>query len=259
MSSNGNVRSRAWLCLHQPRLRRDDMECTIGAARQRRSLKSKRPACITHAGPFTRQCWSGLLLLVARLESSAENVAERGPRVGRAVLRDRLLLLGHFQRFDGDGDLASAAVELDDARVDLLADREALGTLVATVAGELVALDEGGEVGSGDLDLDPAILDLEHLAGDDRTFPQIALAALVADLLGGERVAGELLDADSDALLLDVEHLGAQLVAFLVVLDRLLAWARPVEVGEMDHAVDVAVEADEEAELGLVLDLAFHH
>src|SRR5690606_7111076 len=31
------------------------------------------------------------------------------------------------------------------------------------------------------------------------------------------------------------------------------------EVGEVDHAVDVAVEADEQAELGLVLDLALDH
>src|SRR5208337_328551 len=57
----------------------------------------------------------------------------------------------------------------------------------------------------------------------------------------------------------DVEHLGAHPVALLVVLDRLFARTRPVEVGEMDHAVDVAVEADEEAELGLVLDLALDH
>ena len=76
--------------------------------------------------------------------------------------------------------------------------------------------------------------------------------------LGGERIAFELLDAERDALLLDVdvEHLGAHLVAFLVLLDDLLAGTLPVEVGEVDHAVDVAVEAEEQAELGLVLDLA---
>ena len=45
-------------------------------------------------------------------------------------------------------------------------------------------------------------------------------------------------------------------VAPLVLLDDLLARTVPVEVGEVDHAVDVAVEADEQAELGLVLDLA---
>ena len=71
------------------------------------------------------------------------------------------------------GDLAGAAVELGDAGVDLLADREALGPLVAAVAGKLAALDEGGEVGADDLHLEAAFLDLEHLAGHD--------AALAAD------------------------------------------------------------------------------
>ena len=73
-----------------------------------------------------------------------------------------------------------------------------------------------------------------------------------------EGIAADLLDAERDALLLDVdvEHLRLDLVAAIVVLDRLLARTVPVEVGEVDHAVDVAVEADEQAELGLVLDLA---
>ena len=45
-------------------------------------------------------------------------------------------------------------------------------------------------------------------------------------------------------------------VALLEVLDRVLARLLPVEVGEVHHAVDVAVQADEQAELGDVLDLA---
>ena len=90
-----------------------------------------------------------------------------------------------------------------------------------------------------------------HLAGDDRALLEIAGF--------GERIALELLDAERDALLLDidVEHLRLDHVALLVVLDDLLARTLPVEVGEVDHAVDVAVEAEEQAELGLVLDLAF--
>ena len=84
-----------------------------------------------------------------------------------------------------------------------------------------------------------------------------ALRLQVARL--GERIALELLDAERDALLLDVdvEHLRLHLVALLVLVDHLLARTLPVEVGEMDHAVHVAVEAEEQAELGLVLDLAF--
>ena len=38
--------------------------------------------------------------------------------------------------------------------------------------------------------------------------------------------------------------------------ERFLAGHAPGDVGHVDHAVDVAVEADEQAELGRVLDLA---
>ena len=79
--------------------------------------------------------------------------------------------------------------------------------------------------------------------------------------LGRERIALELFDAERNALLLDVyvEHLGVDLVALLVLVDDLLARPLPVEVGEMDHAVHIAVEPEEQAELGLVLDLALDH
>ena len=65
-------------------------------------------------------------------------------------------------------DLVGAAVELDHAGIDLLADGEALGTLLGAVARELRALDEGGEIGADDLHVDAAFLHLGDLAGDDR-------------------------------------------------------------------------------------------
>ena len=75
---------------------------------------------------------------------------------------------------------------------------------------------------------------------------------------GFERIGLELLDAEADALLLDidVEHLDPHHVALAVVVDRLLARPVPVDVGQVDHAVDVAGQADEQAELGDVADLA---
>ena len=76
------------------------------------------------------------LLVVALLERGAENVAQRRAGIGRAVLRDRLLLLGHFERLDRHATLWARLVELGDAGVDLLADREALGALLGAVAGE---------------------------------------------------------------------------------------------------------------------------
>src|SRR5262245_58908537 len=187
------------------------------------------------------------------LERGAEDVAERRPRIGGAVLGDRLLLFRHFERLDRDLHLVGAAVELGDAGVDLLADGETLRPLPAAVARQLGALDEGGEVAADDLHVDARLLHLDHLTGHDRAFLEIAGA------LHG--IVCELLDAERNALLLDidVEHLGPDLVALLVLLDHLLARPLPVEVGEVDHAVNVAVEAEEEPELGLVLDLALEH
>src|SRR5438128_10733894 len=77
------------------------------------------------------------LLGRALLERGAENVAERSPGIRGAVLGDRLLLLGDFQCLDRYRDLAAAAIELGDARIDLLADREALGALLGAIAGQL--------------------------------------------------------------------------------------------------------------------------
>src|SRR5207244_564194 len=141
--------------------------------------------------------------------------------------------------------------ECGDAGIDLLADLEAVGALVVAVAGEFRALDERGHIGTDDLDLDARLLHLDHFAGDDGALLEVAGAL--------HRIALELLDAERDALLLDVdvEHDRVDLVALLELLDHLLARTLPVEIGEVDHAVYVAVEAEEQAELGLVLDLAF--
>src|SRR5207244_9612689 len=98
------------------------------------------------------------LLGVAVLERGAEDVAERRTRIGGAVLRDGFLLFGDFERLDRHLDLAGLLVELDHAGIDLLADGEAFGALVVAVTRELRALDEGREVGPGDLHLDDAVL-----------------------------------------------------------------------------------------------------
>src|SRR5262245_48326379 len=79
------------------------------------------------------------LLLVAVLQRGAEDVAERSAGVGRAVLGHRLLLFGDLQRLDRDLHLARLLVVGDDARVDLLADREAFRTLLVAVARQVGA------------------------------------------------------------------------------------------------------------------------
>src|SRR5436190_6891380 len=189
-------------------------------------------------------------LLVAVLERGAENVAQRRARIGGAVLRDGFLLFGNFQRLDRNLHLAGLLIELDHAGIDLLADGETFGALIVAITGQLRPLDEGGEVGARDLHLDAGFLHFEHFASDDRALLDVARLR--------EGVAFELLDAERDALLfdIDVEHHGLDHVALLEVVDHLLARKLPVEIGQMDHAVDVALEPEEQAELGLVLDLA---
>src|SRR5215469_9828461 len=199
---------------------------------------------------------AGFVLFAFAFERCSQNVAQCRTGIRGSILGDRFLLLGYFERLDRDRNPARTAVELGDAGVDFLADGEAIGTLLGTVASQLRTFDEGGVLGADDLDLDAALLDLQHLAGDDRAFLEIA-----GGRIGHHGVLGELLDAERDALLLDinVENLRLHLVALLVFLDDLLARALPVEIGQVNHAVDVAVEAEEQAEFGLVLHFALDH
>ena len=67
-----------------------------------------------------------------------------------------------------------AAVELDHPGIDLLADGEAVRALLGAVARQLRTLDEGGEFGADDLDVDAAFLHFGDLAGDDRALLEFA-------------------------------------------------------------------------------------
>src|SRR4051812_8092952 len=189
------------------------------------------------------------------LERSAQDVAQGRAGIRGAVLSDRFLLFGHFQRLDRDRELARLAVELGHAGIDLLADLEAVGALVVAIAGQIGAADEGVEIGAGDFHIETGLLHVRHFAGDDIALFEIAAGRAFRHRVG----ATELLDAKRDAFLLDidVEHGRLHLVALLVFLDHLLARTLPVEIGKMDHAVHIAVEAEEQPELGLVLDFAF--
>src|SRR5690606_7528633 len=137
------------------------------------------------------------------------------------------------------------------AGIDLVALGEALGTLFGAVAAEVRAADEG--LHSVVFDLDAAVLDRGDLDGDD-------VAALHARDRLGKGITLDRLDRQRDALLLDINigHHRLDAIALAVVLDRLLARAVPVEIRQMHHAVDVALEADEQAELGDVLHLALN-
>src|SRR5580658_5021653 len=77
----------------------------------RRSLIKKGPG--RNRGPIDGDEKTSRLLVGALLERGTENVAQRRPRIGGAVLRDGLLLFGDFQCLDGDLHLAGLLVELD--------------------------------------------------------------------------------------------------------------------------------------------------
>ncbi len=98
---------------------------------------------------------------LACLQRGTENIAQRGTGIGGAILGDRLLLFGDFQRLDRDGNLSGATIEYGDPRIDLLADRKPFRSLIGAIPGEFAPLDEGREIGSGDLDLKAAFLDFE--------------------------------------------------------------------------------------------------
>lgn len=140
-------------------------------------------------------------------------------------------------------------------RASNTADREALRALLVAVAGEVGTADEGSDVFVVDeLHFDATVVDRDDFAGNDCILAQVARSSGVADC-----ILAELLDAERDAFLLDidVENDGLDDVTLVELLDDLFAWTVPVEVGEVHHAVDIAVEADEQAEFGLVLDFAF--
>src|SRR5690606_17500573 len=195
---------------------------------------------------------AGLLVFrIGLLEGRTQNVAERGTRIGGAVLSNGFLFFRDFQRLDRKLDLAGGAIELRHAGIDLVADSETLGALVATVAGQFRTADEGGHIVFANRHLKAVLGHGSHRAGNDRTLADVAERF--------HRVATKLLDAERDALLLrvNVEHDRFHDLALLVVGHGLFAGPVPVEIGHMHHAVHIGVEADEETELGDVLDLAF--
>src|SRR5713226_3242726 len=189
-------------------------------------------------------------LALAPADRRAEDIAEAGARIRRAELGHRPLLFVDLARLDRHRHATRGAVDRGDLGVNPLADRKTVGTLLAAVARQLGFPDEAGHT-VGQRDLDPGFGDPRDRAGDDIAFLHLGHARL-------ERVGLELLDAERNALLLDIdiEHLDAHDLPLVVVAHGLLAGAVPVDIREMHHAVDVARQADEETELGDVAHLA---
>src|SRR5512138_42131 len=154
------------------------------------------------------------------------------------------------ERLDRERDLALLQVHVDDLDLDLV-------PLLHDVAGVLdplvlhlgdvdepldagLELDEGAEVGD--------LRDLALELGADR----------VALRQRGPRIGRELLDAEAEPLVLDVDVEDDRLdhVTLLELLARVLDPLGPGDVGDVHEPVDPLLDADEDAEVGHVADLA---
>src|SRR5690606_19132653 len=93
----------------------------------------------------------------AILQRGAEDIPQRGARIGGTVLFHGFLLFGDLARLDRQAQLAGLRVDVGDAHVHLVADLEAFRALVAAVAAQVAAADE--RLLAVVIHLDPAILD----------------------------------------------------------------------------------------------------
>ena len=156
-----------------------------------------------------------------------------------------------FEVADGEGELLLVLADADDDGLDLLA-------FLENVAGPGDAPGPG-QLGDVDETLDAGFQLHKGAVGDEAG--DLAANLEVDRVFLGDlvpRIFGELLEAegDAEALLVDLEEEDFQLLADLEEVGR-VGEAAPGHVGDVEEAVE-AVEVEEGAELGEVLDAAFH-
>ena len=78
---------------------------------------------------------------------------------------------------------------------------------------------------------------------------------------GLERIIIQLLDAEADAFLLDIDgqHFDLNVVTLVVALNGSFAGQCPIDIGQMDHPEHFARQFDEESKFSDILDLALKH
>src|SRR5215831_8395020 len=193
-----------------------------------------------------------VLVVELRLEQRAQVGAAGAGRAFALELGHRLVLLGEILLLDREIDGPVLPVDVDDHRGNAVPVLEVVARVLHAVAGDLGSAQVAFEVRpQGD----------DGAAGVDRLHGAVdQLALLVARQEIRERVALELLDAQRDALALDVDrqHLRLDLLALLEVAHGLLARRAPRQVGEVHQPVDPARQPDEDAEVGDRLDRSLH-
>src|SRR5690606_175116 len=139
------------------------------------------------------------LVFLLLAQSRTENVAERSTRIRRSVLCNGFLLFRDFQSLDRNAELAGLLVEDGYASVNLLANGEALWALLVAVTGQVGTLDEALDVVVDETNVEAAVLNTDDFTGDDCALAEFARSGSFTD-----GVTAELLDAERNALLLDV-------------------------------------------------------
>ncbi|KPW29715.1 hypothetical protein ALO95_05579 [Pseudomonas syringae pv. antirrhini] len=161
---------------------------------------------------------------------------------------DRFFLVFNVFRLDGQADYAALAVNADDLGFDLFAFFQNV-----TRVFNAVTADFGGFEGRFDV----------VGQGDDGAFgvnffndtANDSALVIDSDVLG-ERIAFQLLDTQRDALALRInrqDH-GVELVALLEATYGFFAHFVPGDVGQVNQAVDAAVQTNEDTEIGDRLD-----
>src|SRR5215212_4137773 len=116
--------------------------------------------------PASALVFLGLRLALAAADRGAEDVAKAGAGVGRAKLLHRPLLLVDLARLDRQRHPPGGPVDRGYLGVDALADRKAIGALLAAVARQLGFADEPRHA-VGQRDLDAALGNAGDRAGHD--------------------------------------------------------------------------------------------
>src|SRR6266545_3810747 len=193
----------------------------------------------------------GVRALLAAVELLHEVAEPRAPvALAAQVLAVVLLAAVAVERLDRERDLPLLKVHVDDLHVDLLALRHDVARVLDALVLHLGDVDEPLDAG----------LELHEGAevGDLRDLPLHARADRVTLGERGPRIRLDLLDAEAEPLVLDVdvEHRRLDDVTLLELLAGVLDPLRPRDVGDVHEAVDALLDADEDAEVGDVADLA---
>src|SRR5262245_22022814 len=190
--------------------------------------------------------------LTVQPQIRAQDVLEREATTLALALQirlDLLAFLGLAQCLDAERDLAIARIDRGHLGLDLLVGGEHRLRLVDALGAELRHVDQP---------LD-ALLDLHEDAkvGDAGDLAAHARAERIALVHALPRVLGELLDAERDAFVVDVdaEHDRFHLVALLEQLGGMAHLFGPVQIGDVHQPVDALLDADEDPEVGEVLHL----